>query len=338
MSTHAARYPSESFSFSYSFSFSGSSSGEGRSQYVGSGSLRNGMRERVGVGERFRSVRRNARAAFTLVELIGVLAIIAIMATLVAPNAIKALDRAAVRAEAENLKTMGEQVKLHLINRGELPAVATWHQQLAAYTDLNQHDVQLNKRRMARVYLIDPDPAKTPAERVIILSSMREGVGFPATLNALTPAQFNAMWNAADDTQVPTLLAWAGWTAELQSDYFVMQRVNVAGLRETASRTFTITLSNASGSDPLAGTGGEGEGGESPLGAPVAFRQVRKDGAVAASGELNPTSSIELNCTVSDEILLFNGSNHAVPPGYTYIVTDSDRSFEFTEGKYWRSR
>ena len=48
---------------------------------------------------------------FTLIEMIGVLAIMAILAAVITPNALRTLDRAAIRAEADTLHNLGDQVK-----------------------------------------------------------------------------------------------------------------------------------------------------------------------------------------------------------------------------------
>ena len=51
-------------------------------------------------------------AGFTLIEMIGVLAIMAVLASVLVPNVLHTLDRAALSAEATTLANLGEQTKL----------------------------------------------------------------------------------------------------------------------------------------------------------------------------------------------------------------------------------
>ena len=60
---------------------------------------------------------------FTLIELIGVLAIMTILAGVIAPNALQSIERAAIRAEHQTLANLGEQVELYLRDQGALPTI-----------------------------------------------------------------------------------------------------------------------------------------------------------------------------------------------------------------------
>ena len=91
------------------------------------------------------------QAGFTLIEMVGVLAIMAIMAAVIVPNAIRSMDRAAVTAEQQNLSTLGSQVALYLRDQGVAPTPANWTTALANYAGLSPADLATNKRNVARV-------------------------------------------------------------------------------------------------------------------------------------------------------------------------------------------
>jgi prepilin-type N-terminal cleavage/methylation domain-containing protein len=169
------------------------------------------------------------RAGFSLIEMIGVMAIMAILATILVPNALKRIELAAIDAERSSIKALGEQTKLHFRSRGYLPGLKptapapAWNIDLSSFGSLSPADVLTNRRSNSRSFLYDT--ASTPFPRVLILSSMRAGLTVPA--NA-TPTQFDAFWNAADNS-VPGGLAaalfaanWAG-----QGDYLLIERVNL---------------------------------------------------------------------------------------------------------------
>ena len=65
-------------------------------------------------------------AGFTLIEMIGVLAIMGILAGVLVPNALRAIENAAVAAEVKTLHGLGDQVRTYLRTQGTPPPVATW--------------------------------------------------------------------------------------------------------------------------------------------------------------------------------------------------------------------
>ena len=76
-------------------------------------------------------------AAFTLIEMIGVMAIMAILgAAVIVPNGLRVMDRAAVSAEQQTLANLGKQSVKFLGDIGSPPAVATWATDIATYSDL----------------------------------------------------------------------------------------------------------------------------------------------------------------------------------------------------------
>jgi type II secretory pathway pseudopilin PulG len=173
-------------------------------------------------------------AAFTLIEMIGVLAIMAIMASVLVPNVLRSMDRAAVRAEAETLKALGEQVRLYTRIYGAPPASGTWQTDLASRADLAAVDILTNRRGMARNYVLDTTTAPVP--RLMIISSMRGGLVIPA----ISAAQFQSIWQTADKT-VPA--GWAAWAAVAGSaEQLLIERVNLQPIYQT--ELVNVTFNN----------------------------------------------------------------------------------------------
>jgi len=172
--------------------------------------------------------------------MIGVLAIMAILAAVIAPNALRTLDRAAIRAEADTLHNLGEQVKLYLRDKGIEPTAANWDSVLATYASLSPTDLLYNRRQatngpITRLYV--PDPVASN-ERALFLSSMRTGVALPSLANI--SANFASIWNTTDGN-VPVAAGWNAWDAS-NIEFLVIERVNLATNYQTDVQTEAETL------------------------------------------------------------------------------------------------
>ncbi|MBL9135022.1 MAG: hypothetical protein JNK85_04095 [Verrucomicrobiales bacterium] len=182
------------------------------------------------------------QAGFSVIELVGVLAIMAILAVALIPALMKGYDRVARENESRALESMGNGLRGHILRFQNIPSHTNYSTQLATELGWQVSDVLTNARGMRRVYLIDPwitntlpvpytqtalgltNPI-TPNVRVVLLSSV--GAPLPASLVsgfATSATVFSNIWNAAEQA-VPT-----GWTWKGNGEDLRMCRVDLDSL------------------------------------------------------------------------------------------------------------
>lgn len=256
------------------------------------------------------------RRGFSLIELIGVLAIITILAGVIAPNALRSIERAAVQAEGQSLEAIGDQVKLYLRDQGTLPTSINWTNTLAVYSELSPTELAINRRQNARVFLLDP--ATFPAERAILLSSMRTGLNLPSSGNINSAARFQDLWNTPEGT-LPGPGSWNGWNnwakVANSQDFLVMERINLLPVYRTEFLSFTISLNNNST-------------------APCSYHLIPASGA--ASSVVNVpagATAILTNLRARDRVNLYRSSGGS-NLDYAYVVSDSGKTLDF-DGTQW---
>ena len=260
--------------------------------------------------------RLGAAVGFTLIELIGVMAIIAILASVLAPNALRAIDRAAVTAEVTTLQNLGDQVKLCLRAQGTLPTPANWTVAVGGFADLSPADIATNRRQMARVYLTDP--ATNPSQRAIILSSMRQGLTLPTAANINTAVRFQDIWATVDGAQ-PTAVSWGGlaaWGAVANSnDYLLIERINLSPVYNSDLQNLTLTLNNKA-----AGT--------------ASYNLVLADGTVQAAVNVAAGgTAILANRHPRERCNLYRAAG-GVTLDYSYVLSATGKTFDFN-GANW---
>ena len=148
---------------------------------------------------------------FTLMEMIGVMAVIAIMAAVMAPSLIETIDDAFSEAEATNVANLAEALEQYIRDNKIIPSqnVNAWVNAIASVSDYRANDIQFNRRGFRRRIYIDPRfftgtdtafpgytqttglTAQPVSPRIMVLSDLTRNL--PAPPN--TSTNFNDIWN-----------------------------------------------------------------------------------------------------------------------------------------------
>jgi len=198
--------------------------------------------------------------SFSLIELIGVLAVIAILAGVLVPALIRQMDKIAGDQETASLKSFGDALQQSIMRKRYIPSTTDWSTNIATELGVDVSNVTTNSRRQRRFFLVDPDlrignnssvlpynqanwasgstnssgvlvvPPLSP--RVMILSSMSIDSPLPAGITSGAPpssANFNGIWDWNDaDTGFPNAPVFASWAG--RGDDLKIQRVNLSPL------------------------------------------------------------------------------------------------------------
>ncbi len=192
------------------------------------------------------------RGGFSLIEMIGVLAIIAIVAAVLTPNLTRRISRLNGDKEDATLTVIADGVTRYVRNYQVVPGAASWITNASAQTGLSLNEVRYalpSSATAARVYLIHPsfyptnastaDPLYTQASggassvtnaRVIILSTHKSTLTLPVSSGrASSTTVFDNIWNWTYDpsTKAPPSGWDSTWTGN--GEYLHVQRVNLAG-------------------------------------------------------------------------------------------------------------
>src|SRR6266516_2426463 len=138
-----------------------------RSYSASLNSMEQPPRFRGQVWKQMRPPTTDRQRAFSLIEMIGVLAVVAILVLALATVTIRYLDRMAAEKETAQLKSLAEGFRQGVITTKTIPNQTGWYSMIATNLGLQTNQVTLNDRRLARVFLIDP--------------SLRVGTGLPTT-------------------------------------------------------------------------------------------------------------------------------------------------------------
>ena len=190
--------------------------------------------------------------------MIGVLAVLAILASVLLPALIREADKLAANTESANLQAYTDALQQSIERYRYIPGTRDWATNIASQLGASAMLVSTNARHQARIFLVDPAfqigtnggglpyaqtnfsfgsqltsngvivPPISP--RVMIVSSLGASLANLATAVAngtLTTNDFNALWNTADGT-IPSGGVWAGWNG--QPGDVMVARVNLSSL------------------------------------------------------------------------------------------------------------
>jgi hypothetical protein len=180
--------------------------------------------------------------------MVGVLAVIAILAAILAPSFVRQMDKTAGDQESADLKSFGDALQRSIMRNRYIPNEVDWASRVATELGVDIAAVTTNPRRQPRIFLIDPNLSiagrtlpytqtsagsaeKPVSPRVIILSSI--GRDLPNAFNSGLPAaaNFNAVWdwNDAGSTLPATSFTWTDWPTNSSYDLKV-QRIDLSPL------------------------------------------------------------------------------------------------------------
>lgn len=171
---------------------------------------------------------------FTLIEMIGVLAIIAILSAGIAPSIIKQVIRAKADQETANLETLSRDLVRYIKDNKIIPSNSgtNWATAIAQISNLPVNDIVRNKNGYTRRYYVDPMfmtnsnvsgfsytqgtglTSRPFSPRIMLVSNMNAN----APAQPSTNAAFSAIW---DQTAGATVV---------ESESIRIERINLQSL------------------------------------------------------------------------------------------------------------
>ncbi len=254
--------------------------------------------------------------AFSLIELIGVVAVFAILGAMTVPVVIRQIDEAARTKEVSDLHAISNAIVLQMVGTNgtkTIPSQAGWAQTVANWARLPVAKVTKTPRGYDRIFLIDTNgwfgtaagrlpytqtingTVSSPLNARLMVVSRTGGPALPVVNGAPGTAAFNDIWNTADRAK-PGTWTWGG-----TGDDLLIQRMNLEPLFHR------LVLVNR---DP-------------PGNASLSIDSTNTIGLT------NVFASYYLNGT---DVGLYNGTSP--PTAQMRVLLDQDRSFLF-QGGLW---
>lgn len=192
-----------------------------------------------------RHARRAGGVGYTLIEMIGVLAIVAILVTLTVPPIIERVNQAKAEKEMQELPLLGDALSRHILRTKTIPG-PEWAQIIADELAVPINRVTTSSAGVLRVYLVDPDihigadtgilpytqtdeGSEEPPENARVMLIASQGWSLPdfiANGVASTSEIFDQIWDAPKGT-VPQ--GWPSYWAG-KGENLKIVRINLAPL------------------------------------------------------------------------------------------------------------
>jgi prepilin-type N-terminal cleavage/methylation domain-containing protein len=198
----------------------------------------------------FSGLRRQGTRGFSLIEMIGVLAVIGILAALLVPAVIREMDQAARTRDAAELNGMATALQSYIQRTGYIPGTngtSNLVSVLATEMAVSSNQIALGSRNVARAFLINPNLWIANGQLPYTQSQATNGTGTYITNNGVSVAvpgtnlqlmiissldvALPAIINFADAWTTPSgtvPLTWTGWTGN--SNDLQIQRVDFTHL------------------------------------------------------------------------------------------------------------
>lgn len=208
---------------------------------------------------------QRTRRAFTLIEMIGVLAVIALLAVAVIGTVIKRVDMAASTKEKADLDAMAESFTQFILRNKSVPGYANMPATIANELALPLNAITTNPRNHARAFLVDSTlsiggaglpynqtnngATSVTNARIMIVSSLHRDMLISSGAN-MSPGDFQVIWDTPEGA-IPSAATWSGFKS---SDDVHIKKLNLEPLfrhlvlvnREpNASAGFSIDSTNA---------------------------------------------------------------------------------------------
>src|ERR1043166_173912 len=100
---------------------------------------------------------RNRHGAFTAIELIGVLSVLALLAAAIVPNVIRKTDLATMQRESSDLTVIANGLTRTILTDKQFPATNSLTTAIATYLNLSVNQVATNPRGFSRIFMVDPN-------------------------------------------------------------------------------------------------------------------------------------------------------------------------------------
>lgn len=176
---------------------------------------------------------QRGQAGFSLLELVGVMAVVAIMAGALAPNLADSIDTAYSDAERQNLKTLAESLQEYILEQKRIPSpqASSWVDAIASVSTYSKERIRSNDKGYRRRLLFDPGfftggdkkfkgyvqgkglNQQPVSPRMMLISDMTRHTRNVKNKTAV----FDAIWNRADKAVLK------------EGDDLIIERINLAG-------------------------------------------------------------------------------------------------------------